>query len=434
MDTSGTATAIRRLGDVASVKQLPIPAKGNKVYYDKDIPGFGVRVTSGGARAFVLNYKVRDSRRERRYTIGACADWSIGAARREARRLRQLIDQGGDPLGDIEAEREAPTVTELIDRFVAEHVEPRLRPGSMRSYRTLLNKHIGPHFGTHTKVQDVAFADVDALHRKITKAGTSYAANRCIAVLSKMFSLAVRWNMRTDNPCRGIERNFEGKRKRYLDGDELARLATALTAFPDKQAVNIIRLLMLTGARRGEVTAMQWADVSQTNERDQDGNVIRKVVWTKLASTTKQEEDHVVPLSAPAAQLLDDIREQQSGKHRVLPQFVFPSSSSGTGHVISIDKAWKTICRDAEIEGLRVHDLRHSVASILVSGGASLPLIGAILGHSNPATTARYSHLFMSPQEAAVERVGAIIEAAGKPAEAPVPFPRGRHGGCRGHQ
>ena len=127
---------------------------------------------------------------------------------------------------------------------------------------------------------------------------------------------------------------------------------------------------------------MQWADISQTEERDTVGNVIHKTVWTKLASITKQEADHVVPLSAPAAQLLEEIREQQTVRHKPLGKYVFPGSSSAIGHVVNIEKSWRTICKAANIESLRVHDLRHSVASILVSGGASLPLIGAILGHS----------------------------------------------------
>ena len=108
---------------------------------------------------------------------------------------------------------------------------------------------------------DVAYADIDALHRKVTKAGGPYVANRCVALLSKIFSLAIRWKMRTDNPAKGVERNAEAKRKRYLSGDELARLTAALAAYPDRQSANIIRMLLLTGARRGEVLAMRWADV-----------------------------------------------------------------------------------------------------------------------------------------------------------------------------
>lgn len=414
----------------AVVKKLPTPETASKIYYDGTVPGFGARVTAGGSRAYILNYKVRGTGRERRYTIGDCANWTIGQARKKARDLRHEIDDGADPLGDLQDERAAPTVAALIDRFTAEHVEPRLRPGTQRGYKTLLTRHVRPHFGAHARVADVSYEDIDALHRKITKSGTPYAANRTIAVLSKMFSLAIRWKMRTDNPAKGIERNYEPERERYLDGDELVRLATALAAYPDQQVANIIRVLLMTGARVGEVMAMKWADVSQTDERDPDGNVVHKTIWTKVASTTKQEKKHVVPLSAPVAQLLEAIGTAQTGgKNRPLGTFVFPGPGNA-GHTVSVERAWKTICATAAIKDdekgkLRVHDLRHSFASELASSGASLALIGKLLGHSNPKTTARYAHFYQDPQRAAVERVGARVTAAGKPAEEPIPFPKG---------
>ena len=361
----------------------------------------------------------RGTGRERRITIGRFPNWGVGAARTEAKRLRRLIDQGADPLGDIEAEREAPTVADLITRFEQEHVGPRLRPGTAHAYRLLIKKHIAPHFGRHTKVTDVRFEDVDALHRKITLSGSTYAANRCLGVLSKMFALAARWQMRDDNPVRGVEKNTEAKRKRYLSGEELAALTKALAAHPDQQVSNILRLLLLTGARSGEVRAMRWEDVDLT-----------KGIWSKPASATKQKADHVVPLSAPVRQLLSSLRAQQTAKGGTLGPWVFPSNNNPTGHTVALSRAWATICKRAGLSDLRIHDLRHSFASQLASGGASLPLIGALLGHSNPATTHRYAHLFDDPQRAAVERVAAIIDNAGNDAATePMAFPKGgRHG------
>jgi integrase len=392
----------------ATIKRLPTPAKGNKVCYDRDVPGFGARVTAAGARSFILNYVTKGGR-ERRITIGSCGDWSTTAARTEAKRLRHLVDQGGDPLADIEAEREAPTVAELISRFEAEHL-PRLRATSQADYRRMIANHIRPHFGTHSKVADVTFSDVDRLHRKITAAGHLHRANRVMAVLSKMFSLAVRWSMRDSNPCKGIEKNIEYERRRYLSADELVRLIAALNAHPDRQAADIVRMLLLTGARRGEVLSARWADID-----------LFTGTWSKPPSSTKQKEAHEVPLSAPARQLLSEIRAQQAGKRHVLGEYVFPGAGS-SGHVVEVKKAWRSLCKAAGLVGVRVHDLRHSFASQLASGGASLPLIGALLGHSNPTTTHRYAHLFDDPQRAAVERVGAVITAAGKPATEPTPI------------
>ena len=173
----------------ATIRRLPVPAKGNKITYDDDVPGFGIRVTSGGSKSFVLNYLTK-SGRERRITIGSCGDWSTSEARREARRLRQMIDQGGDPLADIEAERAAPTVGDLCDRFEAEHL-PRKRPSTALEYGHMLRLKVRPAL-KHLKVADVTFDDIDRLHRKITHSGGPYTANRMVAVMSKMFSLAIK--------------------------------------------------------------------------------------------------------------------------------------------------------------------------------------------------------------------------------------------------
>jgi integrase len=171
--------------------------------------------------------------------------------------------------------------------------------------------------------------------------------------------------------------------------------------------------LLLTGARRGEVLGMRWAELDLTQSK-----------WTKPGSTTKQKTEHEVPLSEPAAQLLSEIREAQTRKGKVLGEYVFPGNGDAK-HIVSVKRAWKTICKAAGISGLRIHDLRHSFASQLASGGASLPLIGALLGHSNPATTFRYSHLFSDPQRAAVEQVGALITAAAQSGKQLVPRKRG---------
>jgi integrase len=392
-----------RLTD-ASIKRIKPPATGNRITYDGDVPGFGVRVTAGGDRSFILNYRTRAGR-ERRYTIGDFPDtWSTVAAREKAKQLKRLIDDGGDPLQEIADKRAAPTITDLIERFEREHL-PRRRPGTAADYKRILDKHIRPHFGTHTKVADVKLDDIEALHQKITKQGHLRRANTVVAVLSKMFSLSIRWGMRDSNPCRGIEKHPEVKRRRYLNADELARLLAALDAYPDQSTANIFRLLLLTGARRGEVLCARWADFVDLDRTESPAK------WVKLGSTTKQKTDHEVPLSTAARQLLLKIREAQTSKRAVLGEFVFPGNGSAK-HVVSVKKAWASICKAAKLTNLHIHDLRHSFASQLVSKGASLPLIGALLGHSNPTTTHRYAHLFQDPQQAAVEQVSAAISAA----------------------
>jgi len=398
-----------RLTD-AIVRRLPLPTKGKIITVDSEVVGFGARVTANGARSYVLRYTTRVGR-ERTYTIGDATIWRTTAARDKARELRREVEDGGDPLGAIEEERSAPTMADLIARFRTEHL-PKKRPSTVRDYERILRQRIAPHFGPHLKVADVRFEDIDALHRKITKGGATYAANRCVAVVAKMFALAIRWGWRESNPTHGIEKNREYHRRRYLTGDELIRLTQALAKHPNQEPADAVRLLLLTGARRGEVLSMRWAHID-----------LGSGVWSKPPSSTKQKEHHEVPLSAPARALLSEIdkRQRRAGERG---EFVFPSWGA-TGHYVELKKAWPQIIKAAGIEGLRIHDLRHSYASQLVSSGASLALIGALLGHTNPRTTSRYAHLHHDPLRAATEKVGAVIAAAGKPVKPALKLKRG---------
>jgi len=390
----------------ARVRRLKAPAAGNKITYDDTVKGFGARVTAAGARSYVLTYTVRGSGKQRRFTIGGCDRWTASDARTEAKRLKHLIDQGGDPLQDIEDERSAPTMTDLIERFEAEHLE-RKREGTRVDYRLMIKTHIAPHFGKGTKVTDVTFDDIDALHRSITRRGHKYRANRVLALLSTMFALSVKRKMRTDNPCKGVERNREHHRRRYLSPEELQRLTTALATFPERDVADVVRLLLLTGARKGEVLSMKWEHLDLTAG-----------TWSKPPSSTKQDQHHQGVLNAPARALLAErLSMRKDGE-----MYVFPGARGNNHRGRDIWHTWQKLLKAAGIKDLRVHDLRHSFASQLASGGASLPLIGALLGHSAPATTHRYAHLFDDAQRAAVERVGSAIANAGRPTTEPVPL------------
>lgn len=245
-------------------------------------------------------------------------------------------------------------------------------------------------------------ADIDKLHRKITATGAKVRANRIIALLSRMFSLAVIWEMRSDNPVKGIERNPETARHRCLEDDELERLLAAVAAHPNRQGAHVIELLLLTGARRSEVLTMRWEQLDFG-----DG------IWTKPASATKQARLHRIPLSAPARQVLVKIKqaaEEKAAKYRRdLSPWVFPARYGG-GPLTDVKHVWIAICRTAGITDLHVHDLRHAYATFLASAGLSLPIIGRLLGHSQPGTSNRYSQL--DPLRAATDRVGAIVSAA----------------------
>ena len=404
-----------------AVRALAAPSDRHSViHYDSDhrnaVPGFGIRITRNDAKSWVYNYRSRTTGIERRITIGSFPTWNTDQAREEAKRLRRIVESGGDPMKQRQDERAAPDCNVLFDRYEEEHA-PRKRTGYADA--VIFRQWLRPELG-RLKVKDVTFADIDGVHRKVTAAGTPIRANRVLALTSKCFSLAIKWQMRDTNPCRGVERNTENRRTRSLDGEEMQRLIAALNASKNASA-NIVRLALLTGARRGEILSMRWRDLD-----------MKAGTWTKPSAHTKQKKDHRVPLSGPVRQLLAEIRAEAVRKAKAdgaeVSEFVFPHRLDSKAAQTELKKAWTAICKAAKLQGVRFHDLRHQHASILASGGASLPMIGALLGHTQPSTTQRYSHLFDDPLRKLVERVGAEVEAAAgdKPSAAVAELPTKR--------
>lgn len=412
-----------------TVKKLPAPERGASIAWDDELKGFGVRVTAAGVKSFIFNYRTLE-KVERRKTIGRFPAWTVKAAREEAEQLKREVDQGGDPVKDERETRGAPTVKDLCDRYKDDEL-PKRRDSTADGYRAMIDKVIIPELGKR-KLVSLQYEDVDALYRKLAKR-TPYKANRVHSLLRRLFNLAQRWyrdHLRAanwDNPARGIERVSEDKRRRYLKPDEMKRLVQALADYPyleqvrlpkkdqyrneagelvkaalrrreephpiRQQSANVLRLLMLTGARRGEVMAARWEQFD-----------LEAGTWTKPAAATKQKTEHQVPLSAPARQLLVEMYEARDKQS----PYLFPGDKPDA-HQKDIKNAWAAICEAAGIENLRIHDLRHSYAAFLASAGFSLPLIGALLGHTQTQTTARYAHLLDDPLREATERVGAIL-------------------------
>jgi integrase len=397
------------------VDSLPVPAKGNKRYPDSEVPGFNAQVTAAGERGFVLRYRIHG--RERLYTIGSRPTWTTVPARTRAKELRRLIDQGIDPHEQDAKERdEAITVAEFWRCvYDPQHVATK-RPKWARDIRSMMRNDILPRLGSRA-VKDVDHADVAALHRQITKRAPA-RANRARDALSHLMNWAERPHITDDgeripalrpafsNPCRGVARNAEERRQRFLLPAEMARLAEVLDRRSERVSVALVRFLLLTGCRFSEAAAATWSQFD-----------LERGAWTKPSSHTKQRREHTVPLSAPALLLLRQLHEQNGSS-----EFLFPGP---TGQPITTIKTfWRSVTRQAGLEGVRVHDLRHSFASVLASGGASLVLIGQLLGHTQAATTQRYSHLVDSVQREAVERAAAVI--AGGPIADVVSIKAGR--------
>lgn len=421
-----------KLSEAMVRKALP-SARGQSMIWDAEVKGFALRITPAGSKAFVLDYRAEG--RQRRITIGAHPDWTVAAARETAKAMKREVDRGADPMGERHALREAPTMKELWQRYQREHL-PHKAPRSQVDERIIWDKIILPRFAT-MKVAAISHDAVDALHRDITAIrGTPVRANRTVEVLRKAFNLAIRWNWRRDNPTSGVRRNPEEKRNRYLNKAEIAALARALSEHSEPTSANALKLLMLTGARRGEVLGATWEMFDLANG-----------VWTKPSAHTKQRRRHRVPLSGPAIQLLNAIKEaaerQAEADGTPLNPVVFPGPNGKP--LTDIRRTWVSVCRKAGLavavekksrdgkvargkDGkpvmvlqptVRIHDLRHSFASILVSAGASLPLIGQMLGHTQVQTTQRYAHLFDDPLRQAAETVGAYVLPAPEPKDVP---------------
>lgn len=383
-DTTRTQRGSIRLTD-RSVKGLVAPERGNKVYYDDRIKGLGLRVTAAGKRAFVLNYRIKG--RERRMTIGGYPEWTVLAARERAEEMRRDIDSGNDPLEKREATLKAPTMIDLFERYLKDHL-PSKSTSSQIGDMAMWDKKILPTLG-RKKLEDVTFTDCDALHRKLSKTAP-VQANRLVSLLRKSFNLAIRWGWIEKNPAIGIQYNPENKRERYLSRAELNRLLTAFDQHPERTSYNLIRFLLLTGCRRGEAFNATW---------DQFNTDL--TVWTKPAATTKQRRLHRVPVSSSVTDLL------QRRKLADRSEYVFASKFGKP--MTDVKKAWVSLCKSAGLENIRLHDLRHTFASLLVSQGQSLPVIGAMLGHTQTQTTARYAHLFDDSLVSAAELVSSAI-------------------------
>jgi len=389
---SCTDTARTRSADMGSpiaekmVKKLQPPARGNRIIYDNQIRGFGVRITAAGAVAFLVNYRIHG--RERRYTIGRYPEVSAQMAREEALRLREAVRQGHDPLAEREGLRGVPTMIDLAEEYLRRHAELYKRPLSVREDKRFLNTIILPRLG-RLQVSALTRLDVENLHREFSS--TAVQANRVLALLSKMFTLAIKWGWARDNPARGVTRYQEQPRERWLEQEELTRLAEALDKQPDENQADALRLIELTGARKGEVLSATW-----------DQFDLEQGSWRKPAHFVKQNRVHHVPLNAPALDLLRRMRKSATG------DYLFPGKKGE--HLKDMKKLWRKVTKAAGLEGVHVHDLRHTFASHLVSGGVPLASVGALLGHTQPRTTQRYAHLADAALRTATNQFGSIYE------------------------
>lgn len=374
-------------------------------YWDERLPGFGIRVYESGKRSFVCSF--RRHGRKRIMVLGPRSQMKVEQARREALGVLNAVREGKDPLLERQKYRQAPTVHDLMARTLAWAAEPkrngrsRQKPRTRKTNEGFWGRHILPSMGDR-KVVDITFDDVQDLIDSMSE--TPIAANRTLSCLSTAFGLAekahkgIRWRKRGSNPCRGVERYEERSREVFLTEDQIARVGDALSEAEQNQtekpgAIHALRLLILTGCRSSEILMLKW------NEVDLDEGKLRL-----LDSKTGQRE---VILSPPAIELLSTISQVPGNP------YVCVGRKSGW-HWVDLRKPWWRIRETAGVaSNVRIHDIRHSWASMAVSSGLSLALIGKLMGHTNSRTTERYAHLYEDPLRRAAAKVGSAIESAG---------------------
>jgi integrase len=354
------------------------------------VTGFGARRQKGAAVSYLIKYRTRDGR-QRWQTIGRHGSpWTVEEARKQALQILAAVKKGDDPAGAKAAAKAAPTVKDLAERFLSEHAMAKRKASTAREYRRLIENVIVPALGSR-KVGDVTRAEIQRVHQG--RRATPTEANRALGLLSTMFTFAERLGERPDgsNPCRHVERFPQRRRERFLSVEELGRLGDALADHKGSPyAVAAIRLLVFTGARLGEVLGLQWQwiDFERGEARLPDSKTGAKTL-------------HLPP---PALEVLRDLPRLDGVPHVL-------GAKRGTTFV---EAPWRRIRVAAGLADVRLHDLRHSFASVAAASGMGLPIIGKMLGQTQAQTTQRYAHLASDPVKEAAATVADRIAAAMK--------------------
>ena len=355
------------------------------VYWDGELTGFGLRVRRSGRKSYVVQTRIAGKLCW--FTIGPHGPLNPDQARARALEILACAKKGIDPR-DADARREAePSMADLGRRFLEEYVPVHCKPSTREEYRRSVKLFIDPVIG-ELRVPEVQRKDIAALHHGLRD--KPYQANRTLGVLSKMFSLAEVWGWRPDvsNPCRHVKRYKEHKRERFLSPEETEQLGQVLREAEEEMpsAVAAFRLLLLTGCRMSEIRDLRWEYVK---------NDCIELPDAKTGG-------RVVPLGPEARAVLSAIPRDEDNP------WVIAGRLPGS-HLTDLQRPWRRIRKQAGLEGVRIHDLRHSFASRALALGESLTMIGKLLGHTQVQTTARYAHLARDSIQTAAARITGSI-------------------------
>lgn len=388
---------------------------GDRFVWDDEMPGFGLRVKPSGAKSYVVQYRTRQGR-SRRVTIGRCSLMTPDEARRKARAVLGQVAEGADPAERSETTDTGMTISELCDLYLEQPViitrrgTPK-RASSLATDRSNIERHIKPLLGKK-RVAVLAKEDVERFQqdvasghtranlktrkqgRAIVRGGRGTAA-RSVAVLGAILSFAVDRKIRPDNPVSGVVLFKNAKRERFLRSAEFSRLGAALRALQHEgmnpYAIAAVKLLMLTGCRRSEILTLKHDAVDEE----------RCILWLPDSKTGARP----VQVGETTIELIRSLPRVEDNPY-VLP-------GAKPGHPLSsLQKYWDTVRRRADLPAVRLHDLRHSFASVVVEGGDSLFMVQKLLGHSQARTTEIYAHLANDPLRQAAERAAGRIAKA----------------------
>ena len=358
------------------------------VFWDRELPGFGVRVYPSGSKVFVV--QTRTGGKSKRITLGRHGALTADKARKKAAETLAMLKSGQDPQA-----KPASTVTvkELVARYFREHVEHHCKASTAKAYRRLVDRFILPAYG-HLPVDKVERDDIAELHHAL--GDVPCQANRVLEIGGKLFNLAEEWKLRTGgNPCKFVRKYREQRRERFLTDEEFRRLGDVLNAVEADGSLPIyaaaaIRLLMLTGCRRNEIVTLEWKNVDL-----EDGEI-------RLADS--KTGPRMVPLSPAAARVLRELPRIEGNP------WVIPGFRPGR-HLADLNHYWDRVRERADLTDVRLHDIRHSFASRALALGESLSMIGRLLGHSKIDTTSRYAHLARDSIKASSARIADSIGA-----------------------
>ncbi|MCX2983402.1 DUF4102 domain-containing protein [Halieaceae bacterium IMCC14734] len=367
--------------------------KTHTEYCDQALPGFiaDVQSTSPGACTFKLRYK---SGGKTAYTkIGRSTEISLADARREAKRLKAEIALGRDPQAELRQQRQSITLQEFLDDKYLPYVQPRKR--SIKNDESMIRLRIGPTLG-HFKLNRLTRHQIMTFHNAVLAEGLQPAtADHHIKILRHALNLAVDWNLLEKNPATRVPLFLaDNKVERFLDDDELQRLLKVLATDSNRPVCQVISFLLYTGARVNEALSAQWSDINLENR-----------VWGIRSETAKSKKRRSIPLNDAALEVLDQLGTK--GKHNHL--FI---SSRRKAPLTTIAKVWDRLRNAADLPKLRLHDLRHNYASMLVNSGRTLYEVQHILGHSDPQITQRYAHLSTQSLQEAANSVDQHLEQA----------------------